>query len=323
MRNIRYVLFFTIASWIGNEAYAQQDPQLTLYMFNNLYYNPAFAGAEGVTRVSAIHRSQWLGYQATFDDGSAPQTQVLSMTAPIYRILPGASGFGFNVVNDKLGPLTNLQIQTSFAYHLGIKKSKLSFGVKLGMYSQSLDYDLYRFIHAEDPLLKDQAGKESQIRPDLSMGVLFRTEKYYAGLSFNHLLKSEFDFGISEQRNPLENHAYLTFGYIHKVNFDVTLRPSMLVQTDFNQFNFTIGGLIDYKDKMWGGMSFRQGEDVNAMFGYNFLKDRSLGVGSSFGYVVKGQDGKQPTTVEILVKYTLPVSPGGGKKIVRTPRFRH
>ena len=323
MRNIRYVLFFAITSWIGYEAHAQQDPQLTLYMFNNLYYNPAFAGAEGVIKVSAIHRSQWLGYQPTFDDGTAPQTQVLSMTAPIYRILPGASGFGFNVVNDRLGPQTNLQIQSSFAYHLGIKKSKLSIGVKLGMYSQSLDYDLYRFIDPEDPLLKNQSGKESQIRPDLSLGVLFRTEKYYAGVSFNHLLKSEFDFGVSEQRNPLENHAYLTFGYIHKVNFDVTLRPSMLVQTDFNQFNFTVGGYIDYKDKMWGGMSFRQGEDVNVLLGYNFLKDRSLGIGGSLGYIVKGQDGKQPTTVEVLINYTLPVNPHGGKKIVRTPRFRH
>jgi len=323
MRKIRYILFFTIASWIGNGAYAQQDPQLTLYMFNNLYFNPAFAGAEGVTRVSAIHRSQWLGYSATFDDGSAPQTQVLSMTTPIYMILPGASGFGFNVVNDKLGPLTNLQVQSSFAYHLGIKKSKLSFGFKVGMYSQSLDYDLYRYIHPEDPLLVDQSGKESQIRPDLSAGVVFRTEKYYAGLSFNHLLKSEFNFGLSEQKNPLENHAYLTFGYIHKVNFDVTLRPSLLVSTDFNEYTFIIGGYIDYKDKMWFGGSFRQGEDLNVIFGHNFLKDRSLGVGGSFGYVVKNQDGKQPTNMEVMLSYTLPVSPGGGKKIVRTPRFRH
>ena len=150
-----------------------------------------------------------------------------------------------------------------------------------------------------------------------------RTEKYYAGISFDHLLKAEFDFGKNDLRNALENHAYLTFGYIHKVNFDVTLRPSILVSTDFNQYNFTVGGYIDYKDKMWGGLSFRQGEDVNAIFGYNFLKDRSLGLGYAFGYIVKAQEAKQPTSHEIMLNYTLPVSPGGGKKIVRTPRFRH
>lgn len=320
MRNIRYVLFFTIASWIGKEAHAQQDPQLTLYMFNNLYFNPAFAGAEGVTRVTALHRSQWLGYKASFDDGIAPQTQVLSMTAPIYRILPGASGFGFNVVNDKLGPLTNVQIKTSFAYHLGIKKSKLSFGVRVGMYAQSVNGDLYRPIDANDTAIPKD---ESQMRPDLGVGVLFRAEKYYAGISFDHLLKAEFDFGINELRNALENHAYLTFGYIHKVNFDITLRPSMLISTDFNQYNFNVGGYIDYKDKMWGGLSFRQGEDVNAIFGYNFLKDRSLGLGYALGYIVKAQEAKQATSHEIMLNYTLPVSPGGGKKIVRTPRFRH
>jgi type IX secretion system PorP/SprF family membrane protein len=320
MRNIRYILFFAIASWIGNEAHAQQDPQLTLYMFNNLYYNPAFAGAEGITKISMLHRSQWLGYKADFDDGRAPQTQVLSMTAPIYKILPGASGFGLTVVNDKLGPLTNVQIQSSFAYHLGIKKSKLSFGVRLGMYSQSVNGDLYRPIDDSDTVIPKD---ESQIRPDLAVGVLFRAEKYYAGLSFDHLLKAEFDFGKNDLRNALENHAYLTFGYIHKVNFDITLRPSILVSTDFNIYNFTVGGYIDYKDQMWGGMSFRQGEDVNAILGYNFLKDKSLGLGYSFGYIVKAQEAKQPTSHELMLNYTLPVSPGGGKKIVRTPRFRH
>lgn len=320
MRNIRYVLFFTIASWIGKEVHAQQDPQFTLYMFNNLYYNPAFAGAEGVIKVSTLHRSQWLGYQATYDDGFAPTTQVLSMTAPIYRILPGASGFGFNVVNDKIGATTNLQIQPSFAYHLGIKKSKLSFGVRIGMYSQSVNGDLYRAINPEDASIPKE---ESQIRPDMAVGVLFRAEKYYVGVSFNHILKSEFDFGLNNLRNALESHSYLTFGYIHKVNFDITFRPSLLIQTDFNQYNFTIGGYIDYKGKMWGGLSFRQGEDVNAIFGYNFLKDRSLGLGYAFGYIVKGQEGKQATSHEIMLSYTLPVSPGGGKKIVRTPRFRH
>lgn len=315
---------FIFYIWLGasffslTQVQAQQDAQFSYYMKNQLYYNPAFAGVEGITQISLFHRSQWLGYEPTFDDGSAPVTQVLSMTTPIYKF---NSGFGAHVVNDNLGPLNVLQVQASYAYHLGIKNSKLSFGFRIGALSQSIDKGQYRAIDNPDPVIVNSS--ESQVRPDLALGVYFRSEKYYAGASFNHLLKSEFDFGVDNVRNELENHAYLTLGYIHEVNFDVTIEPSLLVQTDFNQYNVMLGALAYYKEQLWVGLSFRQSEDVNALLGYNFLKDKSLSFGYSFGYVVKDQDAKQPTSHEIMLSYQLPVNPGSGKKVVRTPRFRH
>ena len=78
---------------------------------------------------TAIHRSQWLGYQSSFGDGGAPTTQMVSFNTPIYKL---RSGFGAYIVNDKLGPQNNLEAQAMYAYHLGIKETKLSFGVKAG-----------------------------------------------------------------------------------------------------------------------------------------------------------------------------------------------
>ena len=194
------VVICSVRSW------AQQDPQFTHYMFNTLYYNPGFAGVEGVTKLTAIHRSQWLGYTPTSGGGGAPTTQLISMTAPIFKL---NSGFGAYIVNDKLGAQNNLEAQASYAYHLGIKNSKLSLGVRAGMYSQTINYDLYRKIDPNDPLLKDKTGSESQIRPDVAIGVYWRKEKYYVGVSINHLLKSTFDFGVA-QRNALQPHLYIT-----------------------------------------------------------------------------------------------------------------
>ncbi|MEQ8244932.1 type IX secretion system membrane protein PorP/SprF [Fulvivirga sp.] len=320
MRKFIFYIWLGAIFFNAQHALAQQDAQFSYYMKNMLYYNPAFAGSEGITQITLLHRTQWAGYASTFDDGGAPQTQVFSVTTPIYKF---RSGFGAHIVNDNLGPLNNLEVQMSYAYHLGIKNSKLSFGFRAGVFSQSIDYDQYRAIQPDDPALIDKNGKESQVRPDMALGVYFRSEKYYAGASFNHVLKSEFDFGVNNVRNALENHAYLTLGYIHNVNFDLKLSPSMLVQTDFNEYSFIIGGLAYYKDTMWGGASFRQGDDVNILLGYNFLKDKSLSFGYSFGYVIKDQDAKQATTHEVLLSYQLPVNPGTGKKVVRTPRFRH
>ncbi|HRW98365.1 MAG TPA: type IX secretion system membrane protein PorP/SprF, partial [Cyclobacteriaceae bacterium] len=86
----RFVLgtFLIAISW---HVHAQQDPQFTQFMFNTLYYNPGYAGVDGVTKLTAIHRSQWLGYQPSFGGGTAPTTQIVSMTTPIYKF---NSGFG-------------------------------------------------------------------------------------------------------------------------------------------------------------------------------------------------------------------------------------
>ncbi len=317
MRKLIFIVCFGATFFGLKPAFAQQDAQFSYYMMNKLFYNPAFAGTEGLTKITMLHRTQWAGYNSTFDDGGAPTTQVFSVTSPIYKF---KSGFGVHVVNDNLGPLNNLEVQASYAYHLGIKNSKLSFGVRMGVFSQSIGKGEYRFIDSDDPVILNSS--ESQVRPDLALGVYLRNEKYYAGLSFSHLLNSEFDFGVPI-RNALETHGYFMFGYIHRVNFDLVLEPSVMVSTDFNEYSFILGGMAYYKEQMWGGVTFRQSEDINVLLGYNFLKDKSLSFGYSFGYVVKDQDAKQPTTHEFLLSYQLPVNPGASKRVVRTPRYRH
>jgi type IX secretion system PorP/SprF family membrane protein len=313
-RVIRFVSFFMLIAW---QSFAQQDPQFTQYMFNTLYYNPGYAGVEGVTKLTAIHRSQWLGYTPSSGGGGAPTTQILSMTAPIYKI---NSGFGAYVINDRLGPQNNLEAQASYAYHLGIKDGKLSLGIRAGIFSQTINASLYRALQNPDPALP--TGNSSQIRPDLALGAFFRKEKYYAGISFDHLTKPTFDFGTT-QRSPLQTHMYITGGYYYEVNFDVKLQFATLVQSDFTKTTASISGLAYFKDTMWGGLSFRQSEAAILLLGYSLLKDKSLKVGYGLDYVIKDQAAKQPTSHEFMLSYELPTNPGAGKKVVRTPRYRH
>ena len=319
LRKGLYIIFCLLLAG-SIRLYAQQDAQFTQYMFNHVYLTPAAAGADGVTRATALHRSQWLGYQSTFGDGGAPTSQLITFSTPIHKL---KSGFGVYVLNDRLGPQNNLEAQAMYAYHLGIKESsKLSFGIKLGMYSQSLDYDMYRAIDPTDPFLLDKTGKESQIRPDLGFGLMFRNEKFYGGLGFNHLLKSEFDFGVS-QRNALENHMNFTAGYFYEVNFDLQINPTVLVKTDFNETSVDLAVIATLRNTMWGGLAFRSSEAVNLILGYAFLKDKSLRLGYSVDFIVKDVNAKENFSHELMLSYELPVIAGGVKKIVRTPRYRH
>ncbi len=316
LKSTFYTLLLTLLS-VG--VFAQQDALFTQYMFNNLYITPGYSGVEGVTKLTAFHRTQWQGYQASFDDGGAPSTQMVNFTTPMYKL---RSGFGAYVMNDKLGAQNNLEVQGMYAYHIGIKDAKLSLGVKVGIYSQSINGKYYRFIQKDDPLIPDN-GSVSQIRPDLGLGAYFRAEKYYVGFGVNHLLKSEFDFGVDSSRNALQTHLNATAGYFYELNFDLKLQFSTAVRSDFNKTQFDLSTIAYYKDKLWGGLAFRQSEAASLLLGYAFMKDRSLKLGSSFDFIVTGQDAKKPLSWELMLSYELPVNPGSGKKVVRTPRYRH
>ncbi len=314
------LLFFCICHLYSLVVYGQQDAQFSQYMFNTLYYNPAYAGVEGLTTFKVYHRTQWAGYApSTGDPSGGLNTQVVSLNAPLLKL---RSGLGVHVVNDRLGPLTNMEAQLSFAYHLGIGDSKLSLGVRFGAFSQTIDYDQYRYIDKDDQLLETYTGNRSQIRPDMSVGIFYRARKYYAGIGFKHLMESEFDFGINAQKNPLKRHMIITGGFDYEPTYKITLTPSFLVQSDLNSYSFDIGALATYDNTMWGGVSFRQAEAIIVMVGYSFLKEKSLKLGYSFDYIIKAQDAKEPTSHEIMVSYSLPVISASEKKIIRTPRFR-
>ncbi len=314
----RKILVLIVLLAVIKPVLGQQDPHFSQYMFNDLYNNPAYSGVMGVTNLSLLYRSQWLGYSGTYDEGGAPTSFLASFNTPIFRLRSGA---GFYFVNDVIGPQNNIQFMGSYAYHLGVGNGKLSFGVRAGVYGQSIDFNKYRPVNPDDPLLLN--GKESQYRPDMGVGIYYKAEKYFGGVSLNHILKSEFDFGSDSLKNALANNVIINGGYRYELNYDVILTPSVLIKTDFVSYSFDISVLATYREKFWGGLSYRQSEAVIALMGVNLLKDKSLKLGYSLDYIIQAQKAKQATSHEILMSYNMPAVTGGGKKIIRTPRFRH
>src|SRR6201996_9660013 len=118
---------------------AQQLPQYTQYVFNNFLLNPAVAGIENYTDAKLGYRSQWTGLEG------APVTSFISVNAPLgqdfvngdataspayggvnpssrsytqnYQAAEPHHGIGFTVVTDKAGPITQTNIDASYAYH--------------------------------------------------------------------------------------------------------------------------------------------------------------------------------------------------------------
>ena len=66
-----------IVTFAINFSFAQQDEQSSMYMFNPLQFNPAYAGSRGDLNVVGIIRSQWVGMNG------APKSQFVSLNSPL------------------------------------------------------------------------------------------------------------------------------------------------------------------------------------------------------------------------------------------------
>lgn len=321
------VLCFFVFLLIQNNLSAQQDIQFSQYMLNTLSYNPAYSGLnnykqdENYFEGIFTHRSQWLGYTPTFDDGGAPTTQFLGLNMPLSKFNSGA---GLVVVRDQLGAFTNYEVQLSYAYHVKIAKAKLSIGFRGGLYSQTVDYDKFRALNPDDIFLT-QTGNQAEAIYDMAVGAFYQSPKTYLGLSMNHIVPSKFDFGAGIPQEPLSNHFTVVGGYNWEINPDLVVTPNFLLKTDFAEaFSFDVGALGNYQDKFLLGLSYRHQEAAILMVGTNFKvkNDRIIRLMYSLDYVFIGQQGKQPTSHEISVAYLIPIFVKL-PSIIRTPRIRH
>lgn len=316
---MRYlILFVTLILAQALEVRAQQDPQFSQYMFNPLHYNPAYAGVEAGARITAVHRTQWLGFSTTFDGGGGnPNTEVLNFSMPLAKL---RGGIGIELSNDNLGPQNNFKALASYGFNYKFNQSTISIGLRAGIFAQTIDYDQLRPVQPDDPLLVDKSGSATQIKPDMGAGIWFSAPKFYVGVAVNHLIRSQFDFGVAGQSSPLERNLTISAGYVAKAGYNFTLTPSALIKTDLNSYSFDLGLVGTYNQKMWGGVAFRQSEAAIVMLGYSFLKDNALKVGYSIDMIIKDREAKQPTSHELLITYVLPIS-NEPRKVIKTPRF--
>ncbi|MCS6821220.1 MAG: type IX secretion system membrane protein PorP/SprF [Microscillaceae bacterium] len=310
-------------------AYSQQDAQFSQYIYNQLFFNPAFAGVQGNMQTSFFYRNQWLGYNPTFDPaGGNPVTQTFSLHTALKRL---KSGVGLHIVNDKLGALSNFEIQLSLSHHIKVKTdAKISIGVRTGLYSKTIDFNALRAVDENDPLIL--GGKEAQMVPDMAVGIYYQSPTLFGGFMTNHLLPTEFDFGTNATGTPvvlqpLSLASYLVAGYNYALSPTWQITPSTILKTNLNNwatFSFETSVLATYSQKFWGGLSYRHQDAVILIIGTDIPNGKhTIRIGYSFDYVVFGKTAKQRTSHELSVTYLIPVKDPIPPAIIRTPRFRH
>jgi len=314
--NMRRFTLFLIASTVAAvQSFAQQDPRFTHYFYNQQYFNPAYAGLDGSARFMLLGRSQWAGYN---QDGTAPNTGLLSFNTPLLR---ASSGVGGVVYYEKYAAVTSLSVRANYAYHLQVGSGKLSFGVSPGLASQGRDASKYKYNDQGDGSIP---ATVNNLQFDLGAGVYYKNERFFAGISALHLTAPVFTYNGSA-KETLNRHYYGIVGYNYEVNPNITLTPSVLYKSaDFNskatQFEGNLTANINNKFSI--GAGYTQQEAVNVLVGLSLLKDNSLRLGYALDLITDGVKAKQSSSHELMLAYTIPVALKGPKPAIRTPRYR-
>ena len=124
---------------------AQQRPLQSLYMFDPLLLNPAYAGNQVQLSTTAIYRNQWVNL-----DG-APKTFTATAHTGFRKI---RAGVGFILSNDQIGIHNDVGFYGCYSYKIPItKKSTLAFGLQGGFNNLRSDYNKLILKNTGDPNL--------------------------------------------------------------------------------------------------------------------------------------------------------------------------
>ena len=313
MKKLNIAFLFLVI--IIHPVLSQQDPLSSHYMFNTLTYNPGVAGTSGMICATALNRQQWVGFKG------APATTVFNISAPIapFKV---KSGVGLLVESDNIGFDKDINLSASYSYLMELGTGKLGIGLSLGMINKTLSPNWSiptgdsHTPASGDPLIPE--NKESYVAFDAGLGVFYKTDKYYGGFSITHLNQPKFKF--SKGTPYISRHFYLTAGYVLQMsNPSLELLPSIFAFSDGKVVQFTVTSLIRYNKKVWGGVSYRAGDALIGMVGFELFNGVRLGYAYDFTLsdIRKNSSGSH----EFMVNYCFDLNMGKSPMKYKSIRF--
>jgi len=268
------ILFFT---FLSKALIAQQDEQFSQYMYNQLDYNPGSAGSKDAICASALSRQQWVGLKG------APMSSVFTVNAPIkpFKI---NSGVGLTILSDNIGFNKNLGLKLAYAYRMDVNNGmgKLGIGISAGFLNNALKNAAWRFPDESNTDPNVPNSNDSGMAFDMGLGVFYKTDNLYLGLSSTHILQPDVKY---KNGATLTNarHYYVTAGYnmaLKNPLFD--FQPSVLITSDGSTSSVDINSVLLYNKRIWGGVTYRIKSAVIGMIGIELMSGLRIGYSYDF-----------------------------------------
>ncbi len=284
-----FIVFLLFLGYISVKG--QTDTHFSQYMFNEVTFNPASIEITNTLNASLVARQQWVGFE------DAPSTQIFNASTYLQDIY---GGIGLNIINDYVGYENFLIARAFYAYPIqtGVL-STITLGLGAGVMSRTIDGSQLIYIDPTDPLA--YYDKVTFVNPDFNFGVEYVDPNLTAGFAITHLNYKSYEKATSEYP-PM--HYYLYGKYRFEDVFDrVDIQPYLLFKSNLIITQFDINVIGYYDDMVWTGFSYRLGDAISAMVGYQIT--HYLAAGYAYDYAVGTSRGYSGGSHEIMLQLTL------------------
>jgi type IX secretion system PorP/SprF family membrane protein len=273
MKKLTYILVLALLSISG--IFAQQLPQYSQYMLNEMSMNPAVAGKEEYTDVTSNNRYQWSGIT------DAPRTYMLSCNGPIKA---KNMGIGMNLYTDIVGPTRRTGLNFAYAYHLKLKNDMfLSMGLSAGILQWGIDGS--KLILREEGDANLLTTYKTTMVPDFGTGLCFyKKNRYTFGIGIPQIYQAPIGlYTGSSKSSKIVTHFQVHGSYTFDVGDDFKIIPTFLVKyASPAPPMIDLSARVVYKEQVWLGGGFRRHDAFTAMVGYMYKNYLMFGYSYDF-----------------------------------------
>jgi type IX secretion system PorP/SprF family membrane protein len=266
--------YITVIVLLINSMRAQQLPQYTQYMLNDLAVNPAVAGKDNYADIRSNNRYQWVGMT------DAPRTYMLTLHSPLKN---RHMGLGTHIYTDIVGPTRRVGINLSYAYHIKVaEKTRVSLGLSAGIQQWGIDgHKLHLHDAGDDNLLTQY---QTRVVPDFGAGLYVHNEDWHIGFSAPQLYQAPIKlYPNGDDKGTLVTHFLLNGAYKIKLNDDFKVEPSFLLKyANPTPLEIDLGARVIYQEQIWLGAGYRHHDAVTALIG--FMYKNYLMIGYSYDF---------------------------------------
>ncbi len=266
----RYMFIMLIGMCMVKTSCAQEDPSNSLYLFNLLNINPAYAGSRGTLSITTGFHKQWVGVPGS------PRTSTFSMDAPINE---HHLGLGLQLYDNRIGLEHTSGINGSFSTMLNFADDEfLSLGLQGGILNYRIDRTSVALPFQDDPAFQYNTNV---MIPTAGAGAYYQRPKFYASLSAPSLLVSTVNLNkiVSVNSPSLKNlQVILTTGIGAQLSDDIELKPSVYLRwMNGKVFDVHVNSSIWYKDLISLGFSYRYNDAILGIFELKINNKLSFG----------------------------------------------
>lgn len=260
----KYLVLLLLSGLFSNSLKAQSDIKLSVQNFQPLVINPAYAGSYQGLAVSAMHSSQWTGF-----DG-APKTQFLTGN---YRFTNDKVGVGLSLYKDEIGPVNEFNFEGNYSYNVILNDElRLTLGLKVGLNNFDIDYNK---LHIENPgEVTGLDGDLSQLSPIVGAGLYLYNENLFFGLSTPTFIKTKYLDSNNTNISKRNIYLYSNLGYLFQFENDFSLTPIVQYRYTANApSSLVFMANLEWKDSFFGGLNTDFDSSIGAFAGVRFLQN--------------------------------------------------